>query len=397
MSHQKKFLLLIFMLLSIVMVSAHDHDNNRFLIIHSYSPKFSWTRNIQEGIMDVLSQEKSPADYYVEYMDSYIMDNGYFGEDYYTFIKKKYEDIQFSGIILSDDNAVKFYIDQGQDLFPDAFVVACGVNSLEEYFKQSRVDAFILEEPDIPGSFKGISTILPSTNKVLTLLNRFSIIRILKSHLSGYMVHSNLCFIPEERTLLHRETPVFVCWDYQFGTGALGGSVLDSLQLGRNSMQTLLSLISGERINRYISQYKNMYKSVYDYRVMKKFGISKSQIPKGAEIINKPPSFLYVYRYVLVVLFIIIIFLVLNFWNHHQNIKKQIIINEQKEEILTLKEEYIDTQKELISTLGEVIEKRSKETSFHVRRVSILSGWLARMAGMEVDRGRDPGCCFSYA
>jgi len=48
-----------------------------------------------------------------------------------------------------------------------------------------------------------------------------------------------------------------------------------------------------------------------------------------------------------------------------------------------LNKEIIDTQLELIETLGEVVEKRSQETSIHVRRVSALSHYLAKQCGLS--------------
>jgi response regulator RpfG family c-di-GMP phosphodiesterase len=50
---------------------------------------------------------------------------------------------------------------------------------------------------------------------------------------------------------------------------------------------------------------------------------------------------------------------------------------------LMLNEELINTQKELVITLGEVIETRSKESANHVRRVAEYSYVLARLSGME--------------
>jgi len=48
-----------------------------------------------------------------------------------------------------------------------------------------------------------------------------------------------------------------------------------------------------------------------------------------------------------------------------------------------LNKEIIDTQLELVETLGEVVEKRSKETSLHVQRVSSLSYFLAKEYGLS--------------
>ena len=50
---------------------------------------------------------------------------------------------------------------------------------------------------------------------------------------------------------------------------------------------------------------------------------------------------------------------------------------------LYLNKEIIDTQVELVETLGEVVEKRSKETSRHVERVAKLSYFLAVKYGLS--------------
>jgi len=55
---------------------------------------------------------------------------------------------------------------------------------------------------------------------------------------------------------------------------------------------------------------------------------------------------------------------------------------------LYLDREIFDTQVEIIDTLGDVVENRSKEAAYHVKRVSHLSRLLARLAGLsekEVD------------
>lgn len=50
---------------------------------------------------------------------------------------------------------------------------------------------------------------------------------------------------------------------------------------------------------------------------------------------------------------------------------------------LVLKEDVEATQRELIYMLGEAVEKRSKETGGHVKRVALISELLAKAAGMS--------------
>jgi HD-GYP domain-containing protein (c-di-GMP phosphodiesterase class II) len=52
-------------------------------------------------------------------------------------------------------------------------------------------------------------------------------------------------------------------------------------------------------------------------------------------------------------------------------------------EVINLNEEIHDTQKEIIYTMGEIGETRSKETGDHVRRVAEYSELLARLVGLD--------------
>ncbi len=55
------------------------------------------------------------------------------------------------------------------------------------------------------------------------------------------------------------------------------------------------------------------------------------------------------------------------------------------EEINALNQEIIDTQRELIFTMGEICETRSKETGLHVKRVAEYSYFLAKSYGCTED------------
>lgn len=52
---------------------------------------------------------------------------------------------------------------------------------------------------------------------------------------------------------------------------------------------------------------------------------------------------------------------------------------------IVLNKEIIDTQKEVVLTLGEVVETRSKETAYHVKRVAEISRLMAAKIGLNED------------
>lgn len=69
--------------------------------------------------------------------------------------------------------------------------------------------------------------------------------------------------------------------------------------------------------------------------------------------------------------------------NEQGNIHSLMNLSQDISESLKLKDDIIETQKELIYVLGEVIENRSYETGLHIKRVSLISELLARKYGLS--------------
>ena len=62
------------------------------------------------------------------------------------------------------------------------------------------------------------------------------------------------------------------------------------------------------------------------------------------------------------------------------------VIEYEVTDILKAQQEVIDTQKDIIFTMGEIGETRSKETGFHVKRVAEYSKLLALLYGINDDK-----------
>ena len=68
--------------------------------------------------------------------------------------------------------------------------------------------------------------------------------------------------------------------------------------------------------------------------------------------------------------------------NEQGDIHSLMSLSQDISESIRLKDEIIETQKELIYILGEVVENRSHETGLHVKRVALISELLARKSGL---------------
>lgn len=66
-----------------------------------------------------------------------------------------------------------------------------------------------------------------------------------------------------------------------------------------------------------------------------------------------------------------------------ENVIEYLQIMHDVTEIVNLNEEIINTQKEIILSIGSIGERRSKETGLHVKRVAEYSYLLARLAGLS--------------
>ncbi len=69
--------------------------------------------------------------------------------------------------------------------------------------------------------------------------------------------------------------------------------------------------------------------------------------------------------------------------NEKGDIHSLMSLSQDISESIKLNDEIIETQKELIYVLGEVVENRSRETGMHIKRVALISELLARKYGLS--------------
>jgi HD-GYP domain-containing protein (c-di-GMP phosphodiesterase class II) len=165
-------------------------------------------------------------------------------------------------------------------------------------------------------------------------------------------------------------------------SGAVGGCVTSAFGHGQKAAQTLLERLAGISPPALYDKLLGVNRHTYNYTALQRFGIPLSSLPENALLLNRPRSYFEVHRSAILtalaiigVLSVIIALLI-------QNVLRQRKINLGNAEILALNREVIETQLELLSTLGEVIETRSQDTANHVRRVAAYSALLGQKYGL---------------
>ncbi len=401
-----------------------EGEGPRVLVIHSYSPDYSWTRDLHAGIVSVLDAPEVRARWRVEFMDAKHHDSPAYLGQLLRLYREKYERTRFDGIIVTDDHALDFVARHRHDLFPETPVAACGINDpkslpveagdmnviIERIAHRETLAAALRQNPGTRKVYVLIDNTLTGRSiqrefleqtrpmagevdiEVLPVMPLDGLLDFARNRAKGELLYLLVYFqdaagrvftageIPEA-VAAASPVPVYVAWDFQMGSGVVGGCVTSAFGHGRKAARTLLDRLAGRNPPAVYNELLAVNRHTYDWAALQRFGIA--DLPEDAVVLNRPLSYFELHRSailaslgVISVLGVIIALLA-------QNVVRQRKINRGNAEIMALNREVIETQVELLSTLGEVIETRSQDTANHVRRVAAYSALLGRKYGLS--------------
>jgi HD-GYP domain-containing protein (c-di-GMP phosphodiesterase class II) len=400
-----------------------EGDGPRVLVIHSYAPDYSWTRDLHAGIAAVLDAPEVRARWRVEFMDAKHHDSPAYLGQLLRLYREKYASARFDGIIVTDDHALDFVARHRGDLFPDTPVAACGINDpkslpveagdmnviIERIAHRETLASALRQNPGtrkvhvlIDNTLTGRSIqreFLEQTRpmagevdiKVLPVMPLDGLLNFARHRAKGELLYLLVYFqdaagrvftageIPEA-VAAASPVPVYVAWDFQMGSGVVGGCVTSGFGHGRKAAQTLLDRLAGRTPPAVYNELLAVNRHTYDWAALQRFGITS--LPEDSVVLNRPLSYFELHRSAILVFLGVISVLGVIIALLAQNVVRQRKINRGNAEIMALNREVIETQVELLSTLGEVIETRSQDTANHVRRVAAYSALLGRKYGL---------------
>lgn len=424
--------LIIFMLLISTMSTIYSNDydlgiyKKKVLVIQSYSWDYVHTRELNTGIEEVLKNQKDRINVRYEFLDSKNYWNQEYMEKIYKTMKEKYENEKFDGIILCDNDALNFYLSYGSNVFKgNPPTVATGINSINSIPSDLK-GITVVEE--LPNYKKTIDVALKqNSNKNIKKLHfiyddtttsrdvKKDMDILLKKDYSNYefadyydktpmelkeivdkSIDEDLFFfvlysrsiegkpflfdeVPRY-ALTNAKNPVYALWEFYINSGVLGGHLASSKKYGITAAKSLLDRWEGKELPKIIRENGDNQGYIFDYVVAQKYRIK--YFPLGSKMINKPLSYIEQNKYIIIffstiigVLGLIIVLLV-------RVIRQKHFIQKKNDEIGKLNQDIIETQKDIIARLGDVIETRSHETANHVKRVSKISGFLGEKYGL---------------
>jgi PAS domain S-box-containing protein len=114
----------------------------------------------------------------------------------------------------------------------------------------------------------------------------------------------------QERALeiLHSEAnaPIFGVFDSQLGRGIVGGPLYPTQEVSRESVRLALRILGGESPSTMQPLSLGPATPVYDWRELKRWGISESRLAPGSTVQFRPPSLWELYKWYIVGALIII-------------------------------------------------------------------------------------------
>jgi ABC-type uncharacterized transport system substrate-binding protein len=306
------------------------------LVLHSYHQGLQWTDSISAGIKSQFANDRDNIDIYYEYLDT----KHYSQEAYFKHLveferyKTQLSHTDFKVIIVSDNNALRFMVEYGDELYPGTPVVFCGVNNYRPEMLEGKTRfTGVVENIDYAATIDLMRKLHPKRTHVLVILDKSPtgkaiqaefepVARKFSKHFEfEYFQDFTLEEMPKKISALGRndiiylltinrdrngrfisyaqgiravskrsKVPIYGSWEFYFGKGIIGGMITSGFSQGRTAAGLAKEILAGKPVARIPVITKSPNRYMFDYVPMSRFGIKVDQLPPGSTVINQPPS-----------------------------------------------------------------------------------------------------------
>lgn len=350
---------------------SDEGETRNILVMHSYHQGLEWTDDISQAIEDVFENDGGHYEIFFEYLDTKRNAGELYFQRLSEFEREKTQlaELDFALIIASDNNALRFLVDYGEELFGPVPIVFCGVNDFSmDMLKERENITGIPEYIDYQSTLHMMGRLHPERNKLLIIVDRsisgnavaeelkkvegefrdrfsfeylrdFSVDSI-DRRISGLseesLIYLLVMNIDKEGIFLsysdairlvrqHSQVPIYGSWDFFFGKGVLGGIMVSGYSQGEQAANLALRILKGEDPARIPVTFRGINKTMFDYREMKIYGIKESQLPENSLVLYKPDPFLVKYRTTIIIIVSLTLGFLLLFlvYNQIENRKKK--------------------------------------------------------------------------
>ncbi len=312
------------------------------LVLHSYHQGLLWTDNISRGIELELSDLAGDLEFHYDYLDTKRNSGKEYLEHLVAFQKYKINlnKIKYALIICSDNNALQFITEYGDQLYPGVPVVFCGVNNYSpELIADKTQITGIAESIDYEGTLNLMSQVHPDRKNIVVILDKTPTGKAIKIELDQVAIkfHNRFSFeyfqdflldeVPGKISTLGEDdliylltfnrdragffisytdgirmikqaskVPIYGSWDFYFGDGIVGGLMTTGASQGREAGRMARQILAGVSAGSIpvLTQSPNQY--MFDYQQLKAFGIKKKLLPENSYFVNEPVGLVEQYK-----------------------------------------------------------------------------------------------------
>ena len=314
--------LLIFIFIFYSTLFAQEKALN-ILIFHSFNQSYPWSKDFFLGIEDYKKNSNKIINIYAESTDYKRLKTQMQNEDWENYLKQKYKDFKFDGIIIEDEITSKILNSFSKKLYADIPKIYISDFNIEQQndtlqinsTKKELIENSIKLAKQNNENLKNIYIIKSYNEKGITMeellleeleKEKFNIVIVkdllveqIKEFLSKVHKDSAIFYtlnfedylgknyIPKDFLKIiatNSNAPIYSFLNTFIGTGTLGGYQNNAYEIAFRSLESVVNKI--EKGN--FIQDLPCAKLYLDYEVLQKFGIDESKCPSDAIIINKP-------------------------------------------------------------------------------------------------------------
>ncbi len=332
--------LYIFIQLICLLPACAFAESKNVLLVNSYDQEMNWVSSITQGVIDTLQPDQVNLHLHIENMSSKMFSSKEYYQAFSKMLEAKYQNISFSVILTSDNNAYDFFRERRDLLFPGVPVVFCGVND----FQQEQLEGLekftgFAESITIRETVDLILRNHPETKEIFIINDylvtgkawRRSIKKELKNYpaevMFRYSENKTLQDLQDEIAGLSPGTvivlgvffsdkdgysssyeeigrdlakvspvPIYCLAEFNLSEYIIGGVVVSGYGEGEEIARIARKILDGQPAYLRPVRGTNGHRAIFDYRQLKKWNIKETKLPPGAVVQSRPFSLYTAYK-----------------------------------------------------------------------------------------------------
>jgi two-component system, LuxR family, sensor kinase FixL len=323
-------------------LGATNARPRRVLILDSFGRDIAPFNAAAAAFRTTLARDLGePVDIYEESLEMARFAEAEKEEPLVEFLQNRFADRELDLVVPISAPAVSFAARHRERLFPNTPMVITGTDHrrLRPEFLTTNTTV-VSQNVNLAGIVEDILQVLPDTKNIVvvlgaspvekfwvgetrrefrqlaervnfTWLNDLSFEEMLK-RTAALPPHSAILFgllvldtigVPYEHNQalksLHAvaNAPIFGYFQSQFGLGIVGGRLYQDYEVGAKAARTAIRILRGEAPSSILPQFIETTTSVYDWRELRRWGISEARLPPGSVVEFGQPTFWQQYKW----------------------------------------------------------------------------------------------------